>query len=142
MRTRTAARERGASAVEFAIIMPVILLLVFGIIGYGVMLAFRQSLSQAASEGARAAVGAPASGVSAAAQSAIQSAMATYGKSCTDGVTCTISTPAPCAGDSSHTCVQVTVSYPYRDDPIVPNVPGLGFALPQSLTFTSSVEVG
>jgi len=141
MRTRTDARERGASAVEFAIIMPVILLLVFGIIGYGVMLAFRQSLSQAASEGARAAVGAPAGATTGVAQDAIQSALSTYGKSCTGGVTCTISAPAPCAGDSSHDCVQVTVSYPYRDHPIVPNVPGLGFTLPATLSFTSSVEV-
>jgi Flp pilus assembly protein TadG len=138
---RRVRRERGAAAVEFAILVPLLLLLIFGIISYGVMLAFRQSLSQAASEAARAAVGAPSAQVNAVAQSAVKGALDTYGKSCSAGVACTISTPAPCAGDSSHNCVQVTVTYPYRGNPIVPTVPGLGFTLPATLSFTSSIEV-
>src|ERR1044072_7940402 len=47
--------EDGAAAVEFALVVPVLVLILFGIISYGVMLSFRQSLSQAAAEGARAA---------------------------------------------------------------------------------------
>ena len=38
-------REDGAAAVEFALVLPILLLLVFGIIGYGYMLSFRQSIS-------------------------------------------------------------------------------------------------
>ena len=41
--------ERGAVLVEFALIVPVLLALVFGIISYGYMLSYRQGLSQAAS---------------------------------------------------------------------------------------------
>jgi Flp pilus assembly protein TadG len=51
-------RERGqggAAAVEFALVAPLVLLLLFGIIGYGFMLTFRQALSQGAAEGARSA---------------------------------------------------------------------------------------
>ncbi len=51
---RPARRERGAAAVEFALVVPLLLTLVFGIISYGYLLSFRQSLSQAAAEGARA----------------------------------------------------------------------------------------
>ena len=40
---------------EFALLVPLLVLILFGIISYGVMLSFRQSLSQAAAEGARAA---------------------------------------------------------------------------------------
>ena len=52
---RRAPSERGAAAVEFALVVPLLLLLIFGIISYGMMLSFRQGLTQAASEGARAA---------------------------------------------------------------------------------------
>ncbi len=39
--------ERGAAALEFALIAPLLLMLVFGIIQYGYVLSFRQALSQA-----------------------------------------------------------------------------------------------
>jgi Flp pilus assembly protein TadG len=48
-------RDRGAAMVEFALILPIFVALVFGIISYGYMLSYRQAVSQAASEGARAA---------------------------------------------------------------------------------------
>ena len=54
-RNRRRRSESGAAAVEFALVLPLLMLLLFGIISYGVMLSFRQSLSQAAAEGARAA---------------------------------------------------------------------------------------
>ena len=47
--------DRGAAAVEFALISPMLLLLVFGIVTYGYMLSFRQAIGQGAAEGARAA---------------------------------------------------------------------------------------
>jgi Flp pilus assembly protein TadG len=49
---RTAA-DRGAAAAEMALIMPVLLLLVFGIIDFGRMLNAQITLTQAAREGAR-----------------------------------------------------------------------------------------
>jgi len=53
------AKERGASAVEFAIILPVLIMLVFGIVQFGVAFNKYISLTHAAREGARlAAVGA------------------------------------------------------------------------------------
>jgi hypothetical protein len=46
-------RERGAAAVEFALVVPLLLLLVFGIIEYGVWLADENSVRQGAAAGAR-----------------------------------------------------------------------------------------
>lgn len=43
----------GAVAVEFALVLPVLLLLVFGIIGYGLVLAQQAALSNAVRSGAR-----------------------------------------------------------------------------------------
>jgi Flp pilus assembly protein TadG len=47
------ARDRGAAAVEFALLLPVLLLLVFGIIDFGRALNAQVTLTQAAREGAR-----------------------------------------------------------------------------------------
>jgi hypothetical protein len=56
--TKKLKSERGASAVEFAIILPVLIMLVFGIIQFGVAYNKYISLTHAAREGARlAAVG-------------------------------------------------------------------------------------
>lgn len=55
-----AARDRGAAAVEFALLLPVLLLIVFGIIDFGRALNAQITLTQAAREGARlAALGQP-----------------------------------------------------------------------------------
>jgi Flp pilus assembly protein TadG len=46
-------RDRGAAAVEFALILPLLMLLVFGIIDFGRALNAQITLTQAAREGAR-----------------------------------------------------------------------------------------
>ncbi len=45
--------DRGAAAVEFALLLPLLLLIVLGIIDFGRMLNAQQTLTQAAREGAR-----------------------------------------------------------------------------------------
>jgi Flp pilus assembly protein TadG len=55
VRTKRRSREdQGSAAVEFALVLPVLLLIVFAIIDFGRMLNARIVLSQAAHEGARA----------------------------------------------------------------------------------------
>ena len=139
---RSPTAERGAAAVEFALLVVPLLMIIWGLISYGVMFSYRQALSQAVGEGARAAVGAPTGLVSSVATAAIGSALDSYGQTCGATLTCTISAPssaAPCP--NGHTCVTVTVSYPYRDNPIIPNVPGFGIVMPQTLSFTQTVQV-
>lgn len=46
-------KQRGSAAVEFALILPVLLIIVFGIIDYGVLFGQNFSLQSAAREGAR-----------------------------------------------------------------------------------------
>ena len=144
----------------------VVLPIVFGVIAYAYMFSFRQALSQAASEGARAAVGSlststcssgdPTTYTSAtcagqyAAVQAIQSALGQYNMSCvsatasisdTKHLNCSVAAPTACSYDASHNCLTVTVSYPYRSESLLPTVPGFGFTLPSQLSFTSVVQV-
>lgn len=49
-------RDRGAAAVEFALVVPVLVLLVFGIIDYGLFLSDNLAVKQGIREGAREAV--------------------------------------------------------------------------------------
>lgn len=48
-------RDRGAAAVELALVMPLLLLIIFGIVDFGRMYNTQITLTQAAREGARAA---------------------------------------------------------------------------------------
>lgn len=135
-------QERGAAAVEFALVAPILILLVFGIISYGYMLSFRQAMSQGAAEGARAgAVWASAYAPSqdaqriAAARTGVDQALASYGVSCSDGATCEV-LMQPCG---SGTCLEVTVTYPYEERPLTPDVPVV--PMPETLTYTATARV-
>jgi Flp pilus assembly protein TadG len=46
-------REEGAAAVEFALVLPILLVLVFGIIEFGMILYFQGVVASASREGAR-----------------------------------------------------------------------------------------
>ncbi|MEJ7833766.1 MAG: TadE/TadG family type IV pilus assembly protein [Nocardioides sp.] len=145
--------DDGAAAVEFALVAPLLIFLLFAIIGYGYMLSFRQGLSQGAAEGARAAAVAPAvlsdAEVLTSARNAINQALDSYGVSCvqtslkrntTTAGTCDI-TIAACAGDASKLCAKVALSYNYKDNSLLPSFPGLGIVLPSELAYTAVAEV-
>ena len=55
-RRRFARQRHGAAVVEFALVAPLFIMLVFGILEYGRMVMVQQVLTNAAREGARAAV--------------------------------------------------------------------------------------
>ena len=134
--------DTGAAAVEFAVVAPLLLLLLFGILGYGYMLSFRQALSQGAVEAARAAVLEYDENLGGQdPESAIDDALRSYGLSCTSaGMTCDISTPQACAGGVTGTeCVSVTVRYELGDHPLLP-LPGLGLVQPDVLEYTATAR--
>jgi len=103
-RSSTKAADRGAAAVEFALCLPLLLLLVFGIIDFGRMLNAQLTLTQAAREGVQlAAEGYSNAVVATRAQAA---APALSGVS----VTVTASCP-PGAGPAAN--AEVTVNYTF-----------------------------
>jgi Flp pilus assembly protein TadG len=99
--------ERGASAVEFALIAPLLLLLVVGIAEFGRAFQVQGTLSAAAREGVRtmALVNDPA-----AARTAVRAAAASLSPTPTDAQISI--TPASCPVDGSSATVRVTIHYP------------------------------
>jgi len=85
----TDARDRGSVAVEFALLLPVLLLIIFGVIDFGRAISAQITLTQAAREGARlASLGYSASAVQTRAQSAatgLSAVTVTVSSSCPSG---------------------------------------------------------
>jgi Flp pilus assembly protein TadG len=143
--------ERGASAVEFALVAPVLLLIVFGIVQYGLMFSLRQTLSQASAEGARAAAVAqsgvtsgpysPSSEAQSAVVAALGSSYACSGglltKSGTEVGTCVVASTTAACPSGTCTTWSVTLTYDYSAHPIVPSVL---VPLPKTLSYVSSAQ--
>jgi len=155
-------RDRGAVAVEFALIMPILVTLVFGIISYGYMLSFRQAISQGAAEGARAGAVTDAGGdVAASARGAVNNALDSYGVACSgnalerDGTVvgeCKVYVgvwPPPPAvmdacddsfgGDASRDVVVVKLNYDYDNHPLIPPLYA-DLVMPNDLCYIASAE--
>ena len=129
--------DEGASAVEFALVVPLLVALLFGIISYGYMFSVRQAVTQAAAEGARAGAVLPAGqDVSAAAIDAVSQALDSYDVVCGDGTLHCAATVGDCDGATSAQCVTVEVRLDYdKIDPVhlMPT--------PDELEFVSTAEI-
>jgi Flp pilus assembly protein TadG len=145
---------RGAVTIEFVLVLPFFLFLIFLLIGMATMFSFRQALSQAATEGARAAAVQPLDASDSTRRSdALAAINNTLGAqadvTCTSGVltrrgvaagTCSVSDPVPCDGDKK--CVTVRLTYNYRDHQVSGSMPFVPSALfPSALTYVSSARV-
>ena len=102
--------ERGAAAVEFALILPLLILLVFGIAYFSIGFNRKQGLQAAAREGAR--VGALPQSTTADIQSRVTAALAGSVPG-TPTVTITPSGTRPCDLAPVGTRVKVVVTAPY-----------------------------
>ena len=149
-RTSRGDNERGAAAIEFALVAPLLILLVMGVISYGYMLSFRQALSQGAAEASRATAVSPFPTAAARQQEgldALNESLGSYGVAC-DGFaagshlrkdgenvgTCSV-TIAACANDPTKDCVTTALAYGYQAHPLTPSFPGVSLVLPESLGY-------
>jgi Flp pilus assembly protein TadG len=99
--------ERGASAVEFGLIIPILLILVLGIVEFGHAFQVQGTLSAAAREGARAMA---LRNDQSQAKAAVEAAAAALNPDVTDAQI-SIS-PAACPAGTSTTNVRLTIHYP------------------------------
>lgn len=108
---RRLASEKGAELIEFALVLPLLLLILFGIIDFGLLFQRYETVTNAAREGARVAV------LPGYAQADVQARVTQY--LATSGLTATptVAYTAPQALNVGGACVTitgVTVGYPYQ----------------------------
>lgn len=121
--------QRGAAAIEFAIVLPILLLFVLGIVDLGLMMNSVSVTANAAREGARAAaLGANGTQTRSVAKSAFEFLPDADAATNTVTVTCLTAAGAPCSIDDSTAdsggTVKVTVSYVHSW--LSPGLLGLG----------------
>jgi len=122
------ARRRGTVLVETALILPLLLLLTFGLLEYGWMFLKIQQLNSAAREGVR--VGVRADGTNAMVNAAVDAAMTLAGMS-GSGYTVEIT---PSAEDAvAGTTLKVSVTVPYNTDDGLKLIGFPGVPLPDNL---------
>jgi Flp pilus assembly protein TadG len=121
---------------EFALVIPVFVFVLYGIIAYGMALSAKASLTNAAADGARAAIG--ATDPVAAATTRANSAMSSYAA---DAYTVEPVLETPCPGSSNDQCIRVTITFNYKDHPLVPSAPGLGLVLPDQIRASYEVRL-
>jgi Flp pilus assembly protein TadG len=126
--------ERGAELIEMAIVTPILLLLVFGIVDFGFLFQRYVVLTNAAVEGARVAT---MPGYTAAdAQARVQAYVTTGGVNGTvNSVTAPVSLPG--AGGGTWPGVQVTVTHVYTLQYITPIIRLVGGSNAGSVTLTA-----
>ena len=133
-------REKGASAVEFALVLPVLMLVLFGIIEFGFIFFNKAIITNASREGARRGIvydtvtGVPVAVPPGVITSTVASYCASYLVSLGSGAaTPSTAIAGNCAVPGGS--LTVTVSYPYTFL-VLPNLPGS--SLPGSLTLSSA----
>jgi len=140
--------QRGATAIEFAIVFPVFFMVLYGIVQYGMIFAAQQTLTLAAEEGARAALQYQAADGTV---SGSLSARATVAQAtCADMVgwvaqmadvdpaTICAATQVSARCLQSMYCVQVTTAFPYGSKPLMPKVL---LPVPASIGSTATVQL-
>ncbi|NMV40008.1 TadE/TadG family type IV pilus assembly protein [Ralstonia insidiosa] len=134
--------SRGATAVEFAMVLPVLLVLMLSIVYYGVILAMQQVLTLAAEEGARAALRYQSSNTLrvAAAYTAVNAALPSFISS--QVTTNQSGSPlVTCPTIASMQCLSVVLTLPVTTGttPLLPSIPLL--PVPSTLTGSAVVQL-
>lgn len=134
--------------VEFALVAVLLVLLVLGIVNYGLILSFKQDMTRAAAEGARAgAVALPVDEAWLDADTATRQAVDEFGQTCgVDGMECNINRHAcnvpvapgtPSDPLSTGECVTVELVYDYASHPLLAKPPLLAALLPETIRDSS-----
>jgi Flp pilus assembly protein TadG len=137
-------KQRGASAVEFALVFPLFFMIFYAIVTFSLIFVAQQSLTLAAEEGARAALNYQKAQDVPSALNARTTAACQAATSMTNwlaGAADCNASWAACSFDASMNCVTVTLTYNYQSHPLVPSMPLLDATLPTQLTSTSMVQL-
>jgi Flp pilus assembly protein TadG len=151
-RARRQRGEKGAALLEFILVLPIFVYVIYSMIGFGLAVSLKEDITHASAEGARAAIGAQVTtgqtalqAQTAAVDTRVQNVLGWLGSNYSNVVVQVdptgFNTSCPTAADPSGTCLEVIVTYDYGDHPIIPAAPGLGYFNPTTLSSTAVVQV-
>ena len=129
--------ERGVAALEFAIVSQLLLLLLYGMLMYGFVFALDHNITQAAAEGARAAISQTSNQTTYAVNAAKNHLNFGQAKQYAN-VTASI---AACPSDATVQCITVSITYDNRAHPVLPGFLGMQYLTPSQIGATSTVEL-
>jgi Flp pilus assembly protein TadG len=126
--------------VEFALVVGVFVMVLYGLIYFGMALATKQRVTNAAAEGARAAVGQT---TAAAAQTTAQTrVIALLGTQAGRYTVNPVAAPCSSSAPTGPQCVTVTITWDWAGHPVVPAAPGLRIFPINTLGSTAVVQYG
>ena len=130
--------ESGAALVEFSLVIGLFVMILYGLVYFGMALATKQRVTNAAAEGARAAVGATdAAAAQTTAQNRVVSLLGTpNGRYTVAPVAAACDTSDP----TGPQCITVTINYDWENHPVVPAAPGLRLAPVDNLGSSAVVQ--
>lgn len=128
--------------VEFALVFGLFVFILYGLIAFGMMLAVKQSITNAASEAARATVGsADAAAAQTAAKATVTQRLDWLGSRFNpNDASQFTATPVSCVTAGPQDCIKVSVTYRYADNPLVPPAPGLKLVTPSQFSSEATVK--
>jgi len=126
--------------------------LLYGLIAYGMAFALKESMTNAVSEAARSAVGAPATEELTTAYQEANDRLSWLEGRCCNNFDGTGDPAAPmeitaaeiaCGPSDAYRCMQVDAHYEYQDSPLVPilQLPGFSFLFPEEINTTATVRL-
>ncbi len=136
--------QSGAAVVEFALVVPVFLLVLYGLIFFGMLLANKQAITNAAADAARSSVGAVAgpAGGGPAGETQDQAVIRVAKAAILSHLGSVYDSPDPtvnfCTGAAGPKCITVIVQ---RNAPPVPPAPGLGIVWSSAKHLSSTAVV-
>lgn len=130
-------RQDGAVVVEFAIIFTLFMMVLWGILSYGMLFAVQQTITHASAEAARASISLDGADAEARATEIVEEQMSWLG-GFSDGLS-VIAEAVPCAHDVTLECLSVGVTYNWRDYPVIP--PILDVLTPRTIGSVSTVQL-
>ena len=147
-RRTTRPHQHGNAAIEFAILLPLLLYVIYALVSFAMMYSAQHLMTLAATEGARASLQyQPADDVDASLAlrrtRACSTAMAFVDwvqQHSDNSVTCEARSAA-CEHDAESICIEVELTYPYASQPLLPAVPLADALMPAQMRSLATVQL-
>lgn len=138
-RPRLRRNQSGVALVEFAIVAPIFFFILYALIVFGMALALKQSVTNAAAEGARSAVGLTGAAAETQAETEVKDRLGWLSDDQLAALEVD-ATAGTCTSGSGE-CITVVVNYPYQGNELVPPAPIINYLAPERVGSRAVVQI-